>query len=303
MSADDALPTALSPAGQAAPSGRNLRGVLLVILAALLWSTGGLIVRSLATDAWTTVFWRGLAACGFLLAFIAIRERRRAVASFLRIGWPGLVVTVCNASASTSVVIAFNLTSVADTLVILSSAPLLTAALGRVVLGERVGAVSGLAMLASVAGIGLMVSDSAANGSILGDMVATVVPVAQAITGVTLRRYPSVQMAPALCAATLLTSIVAAPFASPLAVSAKDMGLLAFFGAGQLGLGLALFSFGAPLIPVVEAALLSLLEQILGPFWVWLALGERPSRGAIVGGLIVLAALAAHLRAVGRRRS
>jgi len=303
MSADDALPTALSPAGQAAPSGRNLRGVLLVILAALLWSTGGLIVRSLAADAWTTVFWRGLAACGFLLAFIAIRERRRAVASFLRIGWPGLVVTVCNASASTSVVIAFNLTSVADTLVILSSAPLLTAALGRVVLGERVGAVSGLAMLASVAGIGLMVSDSAANGSILGDMVATVVPVAQAITGVTLRRYPSVQMAPALCAATLLTSIVAAPFASPLAVSAKDMGLLAFFGAGQLGLGLALFSFGAPLIPVVEAALLSLLEPILGPFWVWLALGERPSRGAIVGGLIVLAALAAHLRAVGRRRS
>jgi drug/metabolite transporter (DMT)-like permease len=171
------------------------------------------------------------------------------------------------------------------------------------VLGERVGAVSGLAMLASVAGIGLMVSDSAANGSILGDMVATVVPIAQAITGVTLRRYPSVQMAPALCAATLLTSIVAAPFASPLAVSVKDMGLLAFFGAGQLGLGLALFSFGAPLIPVVEAALLSLIEPILGPFWVWLALGERPSRGAIVGGLIVLAALAAHLRAVGRWRS
>ena len=303
MSADDALPSALSAPGQAAPSGRNLRGVLLVILAALLWSTGGLIVRSLATDAWTTVFWRGLAAGGFLLAFIAIRERRRAVASFLRIGWPGLVVTVCNASASTAVVIAFNLTSVADTLVILSSAPLLTAALGRVVLGERVGAVSGLAMLASVAGIGLMVSDSAANGSILGDIVATVVPIAQAITGVILRRYPAVQMTPALCAATLLTSIVAAPFASPLAVSAKDMGLLAFFGAGQLGLGLALFSFGAPLIPVVEAALLSLLEPILGPLWVWLALGERPSRGAIIGGLIVLAALAAHLRAAGRRRS
>jgi drug/metabolite transporter (DMT)-like permease len=304
MSTDDALPAVLSPAGQAAPSGRNLRGVLLVILAALLWSTGGLIVRSLEqADAWTTVFWRGLAACGFLLAFILLRERRRAVASFLRIGWPGLVVTICNASASTAVVIAFNLTSVADTLVILSSAPLLTAALGRVVLGERVGAVSGLAMLASIAGIGLMVSDSAANGSILGDMVATVVPIAQAITGVTLRRYPAVQMAPALCAATALTSIVAAPFASPLAVSAKDMGLLAFFGAGQLGLGLALFSFGAPLIPVVEAALLSLLEPILGPFWVWLALGERPSRGAIIGGLIVLAALAAHLRAAGRRRA
>ena len=70
-----------------------------------------------------------------------------------------------------------------------------------------------------------------------------------------------------------------------------------------MGLGFALFSFGAPLIPVVEAALLSMLEPILGPFWVWLALGERPSQGAILGGLIVLAALAAHLRESGRRRA
>jgi drug/metabolite transporter (DMT)-like permease len=81
------------------------------------------------------------------------------------------------------------------------------------------------------------------------------------------------------------------------------MTLLAFFGAGQLGLGFALFSFGAPLIPVAEAALLNVLEPIFGPFWVWLVLGEQPSRGAILGGIIVLAALAVHIRAVSRRRS
>ena len=63
-----------------------------------------------------------------------------------------------------------------------------------------------------------------------------------------------------------------------------------------------MFSFGAPLIPAAEAALLNLLEPIFGPFWVWLVLGEPPSRGAILGGAIVLAALAAHLREVRRRR-
>jgi drug/metabolite transporter (DMT)-like permease len=294
----------LRPADHPADSGRNLRGGILVGAAALLWSTGGLIVRSLElADAWTTVLWRGLAAGTFLLAFIALRERRNTVRAFLRIGWPGIVIALCYACGSTALVIAFKLTSVTDVLVIMSSAPLLTAVLGWAVLGERVRTVSWLAMLATVAGIGLMVSDSYASGSILGDMVAAVIAVAQAIAGVTLRRHRSVQMAPAMCAATFLTFLAAVPFAAPLAVTVKDVGLLTYFGAGQLGLGFALFSFGAPLIPVADAALLSVLEPIFGPFWVWLVLGEQPSRGAILGGVIVLAALAAHLREVGRKRS
>jgi drug/metabolite transporter (DMT)-like permease len=282
----------------------GMRGALLVSAAALLWSTGGLIVRSLElADAWTTVFWRGLAAGAFLLAFVLVREGRHAIGAFLRIGWPGIVLALCYASASISLVIAFRLTSVADTLVIMSSASLLAAVLGWAVLGERVAGASWLAMLASVAGIGLMVSDSYSSGSILGDLVAGVIALAQAIAGVTLRRHRTVQMAPAMCAATLLTSLAATPFATPLAVTATDMTLLAFFGAGQLGLGFALFSFGAPLIPVAEAALLNVLEPIFGPFWVWLVLGEQPSRGAVIGGISVLSALAVHIRAVARRRS
>ena len=79
--------------------------------------------------------------------------------------------------------------------------------------------------------------------------------------------------------------------------------LLTIFGAGQLGLGLAMFSVGVPLIPAAQAALLNVLEPILGPLWVWLALGERPSDVALLGGLIVLAALAVHTAAdVARRR-
>jgi drug/metabolite transporter (DMT)-like permease len=304
MTPEDAIPAVLRPADHSLQSGRNLRGAVLVSAAALLWSTGGLIVRSLQqADAWTTVFWRGIAAAAFLLAFIAVRERRNAIGAFIRIGWPGVIVALCYASASISLVMAFRLTSVADTLVIMSSAPLLAAVLGWAVLGERVAGASWLAMLACVCGIGLMVSDSYASGSILGDLVASVIALAQAIAGVTLRRHRSLQMAPAMCAATLLTSIVAAPFAAPLAVTARDMGLLAFFGAGQLGLGFALFSFGAPLIPVAEAALLNVLEPIFGPFWVWLVLGEAPSRGAILGGIVVLAALAVHIRVTAGRRT
>ncbi len=304
MTPEDAIPAVLRPAGHPAQSGGSLRGAVLVSAAALLWSTGGLIVRSLEqADAWTTVFWRGIAAGAFLLTFVVVRERRNTARAFLRIGRPGMVIALCYASASTALVMAFRLTSVADTLVIMSSAPLLTAVLGWAVLGERVTPASWLAMLACVVGIGLMVSDSYAVGSILGDLVAGVIALAQAIAGVTLRRHRDVQMAPAMFVATLVTSVVAAPLAAPLAVTASDMRLLAFFGAGQLGLGFALFSFGAPLIPAAEAALLGVLEPIFGPFWVWLVLGEEPSRGAILGGVIVLSALAVHIRATARSRA
>ena len=304
MSQDDILPALLRPAERPVQSGRSLRGALLVSAAALIWSTGGLIVRSLhSVDAWTTVFWRGIAACAFLLAFVAIRERGNTLRAFLRIGWPGVIVALCYASGSTALVMAFTLTTVADTLVIMSSAPLLAAVLGWAVLGEHVRVTSWLAMLACVAGIGLMVSDSQASGSILGDLVAGVIALGQAIAGVTLRRHRSMQMAPAMCGATLLTALAAAPLATPLTVTAGDMMLLTLFGAGQLGLGFALFSFGAPLIPVAEAALLGVLEPIFGPLWVWLLLGEVPSRGAVIGGIIVLSALAVHIRAVSRKRS
>src|ERR1051326_644350 len=189
MSHDDILPALLRPAGRPVQSGRSLRGALLVSTAALIWSTGGLIVRSLhSVDAWTTVFWRGIAACAFLLAFVAIRERGNTLRAFLRIGWPGVIVALCYASGSTALVMAFTLTTVADTLVIMSSAPLLAAVLGWAVLGEQVRVPSWLAMLACVAGTGLMVSDSQASGSILGDLVAGVIALAQAIAGVTDRK-------------------------------------------------------------------------------------------------------------------
>lgn len=288
--------------GKPVPHG-HARGVLLVIAAALCWSTGGVIVRSLEkADIWTTVFWRGLSAASFLLVLIAVRERAGTLAAFRRIGWPGLLVAFCFAVNSTAIVMAFNLTSVANTLVILSSAPLIAAVLAWILLGERVRPVSWLALAASMGGIALMVSESKASGSWTGDLFAAVVAFGSAVAGVVIRRHREIQMAPAICLGTLATSIVATPLATPAAVTARDMLLLFVFGAGQLGLGLALFTFGAPLIPAAEAALLSVLEPLLGPLWVWLVHGEAPTRGALIGGGIVLVALAVHLIADARLR-
>jgi drug/metabolite transporter (DMT)-like permease len=139
-----------------------------------------------------------------------------------------------------------------------------------------------------------MVSDSLSRGSLLGTLLSMVIAVAFAGAIVTMRRHREVRMTPATCLATVFGAVVAAPLAAPLAVETGDLALCFLFGAGQLAVGLILFTYGARLVPAVEAGIVSVLEYVLGPIWVWLAFGENPGAPAILGGAIVLAALVAH---------
>ena len=269
---------------------------MLVAMAAVLWSTGGLIVRSLqSTDMWTTVFWRSIFAAAFLVVFIVARDGRRAIAAFRTMGPPGLLVGACFATASVSFVVALNLTSVAHTLVIFSTSPFLAALLGWIALGEQVRARSWLAMAAALFGVTVMMTDSVGGGSIAGDLMAFVIAICTAVATVTIRRHRSVRMTPATCLGAVLAAAIAAPLAQPLAVTGGDFGLLAVFGAFQLGAGLALFTTGARLAPAAKVALLSVLEPILGPVWVWAILGEHPGTMALIGGGIVLSALSVNM--------
>ena len=134
----------------------------------------------------------------------------------------------------------------------------------------------------------------AATGSIGGDLLAFTVALAFAMATVILRRNRHVQMLPAAALSAALSSVATAVSARPGTADARDLLLLALFGSGQLGLGMILFTAGARRIPVAEAALIGVLESVLGPVWVWLAIGENPGVPSLVGGVIVLAALAGH---------
>jgi drug/metabolite transporter (DMT)-like permease len=101
-------------------------------------------------------------------------------------------------------------------------------------------------------------------------------------------------MAPAAVLATALTALVALPFADPFEIAPRDLALLAFFGAGQFGVGFLLFMAGARLIPAAESSLIGMLEVVLGPLWVWLVLNERPGAASLTGGALILAALLAN---------
>ena len=98
-------------------------------------------------------------------------------------------------------------------------------------------------------------------------------------------------MAPAICLSQVLLVVAIGPLSHPSTVTADDLGFLVLLGVGQMGLGLAFLTIGARLIPATEVALITLLEVVLGPLWVWIALGERPALIAIVGGVVVILAV------------
>lgn len=269
-------------------------GILLVALASICWSSGGLIARHIEAGPWTVVFWRGIACASFLLVFLAIRERGRVWPLFRAAGWPGVLVAACFATASTSFILALQITSVASILIVQNTAPFIAAFLAWVLMREKLAARTWVAILVSLTGIFIMVSGQAIGGGPMGLFLSLLGAFGFACATVTIRHNRGIRMTPAACLASCFGALIALPFADVLAFSTRDFALMWLFGVGQLGIGMVLFTTGARMIPAAEAALITVLETVFASVWVWLFLGENPGQAALYGGALVLAAVIGH---------
>jgi len=268
---------------------QHRRGRGYVALAAIAWSTAGLFQRELTVDLATQLAGRAFFAVLAILAFVAVAERGGVVRGFRAIGRAGLLMAALMAVSSGAFIAALNYTSVANVLFLQALAPVLAAVFGTFV-GEPVARRSWIAMAVAVAGVALMVGGPS-HPSLAGFTLSVVMSVSFAGTIVITRHQRQVSMAPATCLSQVLVFLCAAPFASTSSIGAEDLALLAGLGITQIGLGLIFLSIGARLIPAAEVALITLLEIVLGPLWVWVALGESPGTTTLVGGAIVLAAV------------
>lgn len=266
------------------------RGRTFVALAALAWSTAGILQRELSVGIATQLAGRAFFAVVALFTYVAVAERGRVVRAFRAIGRGGIAISGLMALASGFFIVALNYATVANILFMQALAPLLAAAMGMV-LGERVSGRTWLAMGIALAGVALMVGGPG-RPSALGLCLSFVMTAAFAATLVITRHNREVSMAPATCVSQLVVLVAAAPFSSPAGVSAHDLGLLAALGIGQIGLGLVFLTIGGRLIPAAEVALITLLEVVLGPLWVWIFRAEQPTAATLAGGAIVLGAVA-----------
>ena len=261
-----------------------------VVLAAFAWSTTGVLQRALTVGTATQVAGRAVFAVIAILLYVAVTERGGVFGAFRAIGRNGLASAALMAVSSGSFIVALNHTTVANVLVMLALAPILAAALGYVVLREPVTTRTMLAMGLAVVGVAVMVGGPG-KPSGLGTGLAFVSGVSFAVALVLARRGRDVSLVPALCLSQAFALLAFVPFAHPGQIGGSDLGLLLLLGFGQSTLGLIFLALGARLIPAAEVALISLLEIVLGPLWVWIARSERPGAGTIAGGVVILAAV------------
>jgi drug/metabolite transporter (DMT)-like permease len=166
----------------------------------------------------------------------------------------------------------------------------LAALLAWVALHESVSRRTALAMGIALLGVALMVGGAGSGGAV-GVGASFLMTLAFAATIVITRHQREISMAPAICLSQLIVFAAFVPLADAGSVTGRDLGLLVLLGVGQMGLGLAFLTVGARLIPAAEAALITLIEVVVGPLWVWIGYDEEPGPATLLGGAVVIAAV------------
>ncbi len=271
-------------------------GTILVAGSAVAYSFAGYFTRLIPLDVMTLLFWRSLFAGLTLAALIVARERRGTWAAIRSIGGPGLLVAVTGVLSAYLYLAALRATTVADVSIIFATLPFVTAGLAWVLLRERPSWRTVVASLVTLIGSAVMVGGAAGAGHLRGDLLALGMTLTWAAVVVLLRRGRPVSMLPAIVLSCFLMAAVAAPMARLGPLARLPLVELALFGGVQLGMGLLLLTLGVRRISAARAALIGLLDAPLAPLWVWLAFDETPGVTTLVGGGIVLAAVAWSMR-------
>jgi len=269
------------------------RGMLLMIGAGLCWSTGGILIRNVnLADPWEIVFWRSTFMVIFMVGVLVFWHRTGVFKKIGEIGIQGVLAGAFLASTFFFFILSVTHNTVANTLVLMSTLPFFVAFFGRIFLGELVSLRTWVSIAVALSGIILMFADGIDSGQSLGNFLALGVPTAFALNIIILRKaHTSVSMVPAVMLAGLFSIVVSLPLAWPLTASLHDLTVLCIMGWVQLGTGCLLMTIATRHLSAAEVGLFALLETTLGPIWVWLGIGERPTDIALVGGLIVIGAL------------
>jgi drug/metabolite transporter (DMT)-like permease len=267
------------------------RGVLLVLAATVLWSLAGLFARLVShLDVWTVMGWRALLGSASISVVGLIQWRAGRLDEPFAFGKLSPVVALLAMIAISAYTASVMTTTIADVLIIYATLPFVAAAIGYLVNRERASHRTLIASGAALAGIAVMVASELGSGRLLGQALSALMTLSFAGMVVLQRRQPGASMTVVNAIGALGSGLFGLLNSPRPPLDLYDMGVLFVFGLTTIGLAFVIFMEGAKLIPSAEAGLISLLDVVLGPFWVFLAFGENPGAATILGGVIVLGA-------------
>ena len=268
------------------------KGILMSLLGVIVLSPDSLLIRLAGLDDYTLIFYRGLfPACAISLV-LWWYYRAEFFPALMRIGRAGIINAVLFALVNISFISAIQRTTVANTLLFLSSAPIFAALLSLVVLRENQRSSTWLIIFISLLSIFIIGWGSYGSNGLTGDLLALGCAVVTAASAVLVRYHKEIDLVPSVILGSLITAAYALSQSPQLAISAQQLVYVGIIGFVLVPFAFILLTIAPRFANSAEVQLVYLLESILGPLWVWLVIHEIPSLNTIIGGSMLLVSVA-----------
>jgi len=263
------------------------KGLLAVFTAALMWSTGGLLVKLITFNAMQISFFR----CAIAALVFAVLFRKR----LLLVNTLTFITAMFYASVLISYVIALKLTTAANAIFLQSTAPIYVLIFEPVLLKTSYNRINILTIIVCIIGMIFFFMGKISPAHFEGNLIALFSGVMFAALFLGLRKNDNKYQLSSIFYGNVIVALVCSPFLSGIRdLNFSNLWMVSFLGIFQIGLAYAVFSYGLRRVLAIEASILSLVEPVFNPVWVYIGYGEIPSFMAIIGGIIILAAITAR---------
>ena len=271
----------------------HLKGILMTFIGVVILSPDSVLIRLADADSWTVLFYRGLLMSIGVMILLLITYRSKTIVEFKKIGRGGLWIGWLHGIMTGTFVFAIMHTSIANTLVIISTGPIWIAIIAWLTLRERASLVTWLAMIIVFIGIYIVMSANFGGQSIVGDIFALITAILMGFTFTLVRKYKTVNMVPTMAVGGIIAAIIACIFAPTLALKPEAIIYVVAMGV-ILAISFSLITIAPRYMPAAEVGMIMPLETVLGTLIAWRVINEVPSSNAIIGGIIVVITLFCH---------
>ena len=270
------------------------KGSLLAFIAVMLITPDSIFIRLSNIETWGMLFYRGAIPFVVVLIGLIFFYKNNLLKALLGIGYPGIFYVISFSICNITFIISIQNTNVANTLVMIAMAPMLSAILGSIFLKEVPDSKTWIAIIITLVAVSYIFHDSIEMGNFYGDLFGLITAFGLACNAVIARFAKNRDLVPSAVIGKLCVAIFAFFFVDTFSLVGTDLIFVPLMCVMCVAIPFVLVTIAPRFIPAEEVNLFFLLETIIGPFWVWLIINEQPSIETIQGGIIILLTIAIH---------
>ena len=270
------------------------KGSLLAFIAVLFITPDSLFIRLSNVDTWGLVFYRGIIPFATVFLGMLIIYKLNFFKIFYNSGYHGLIYVCTFSVTNITFVVSIQNTNVANTLLMIATAPMLSAILGGLFLKEPPDKKTWISIVITFFSIIYIFFDSLKLGNLYGDILGFITAIGLAVGAVTIRSAKSKNLVPAAVVGKLFVAMFALFFIESFILKDSDLIIVPMMCILCVAIPFVLVTIAPRFIPAAEVNLFFLLETIIGPIWVWLIIKEQPTIETLQGGLIIITTIAIH---------